>query len=387
MTKIRNGFIGCLILILLFLVPGCGSTNLNTEEASTSTVQEEEGDPFSVLISDQWVEALGGTNTMAFMDDGSGKTNHDEFNWKLDDNLVTISREPENYEDGMVVSYPDTVFSLNKTEEGYQLISDENQRIYVMAGELEAVQNSIREAAVLNAVNVDLAELFSIAENNEAKAVQQYEGKLGKVVVNAMNIRENYFDYTTAEYGGMKSIMVYLPTSVLAELSNGEQIQVVGQLANINSSGFSVINAFIIDNYVPNVSFTDEEIADSIEQFGDDGDGHITWSEGSFPFFMNNRLLFTLVEGSEAESLLCSTKWNAKYYAQPELKITLTFKEDGSLIETEDGHENKWDWKIAGGLEFPTGTRRNYEIRKVNDNTLVFYQNDAQYSPEWVLYK
>lgn len=65
----------------------------------------------------------------------------------------------------------------------------------------------------------------------------------------------------------------------------------------------------------------------------------------------------------------------------------MTFKKDGSLIETEGGQENKWDWKNVGGLEFPTGTGRNYEIRKINDSTLVFYRNNTQYSPEWVLYR
>ena len=132
-------------------------------------------------------------------------------------------------------------------------------------------------------------------------------------------------------------------------------------------------------------SFTDDEVADAIKNFGNVDGGDITYEEVYFPFFVDNRLSFTLVKGSDADTLLCSTKWNAKYYAEPRKEITMIFKEDGSLIETEGDWQNNWDWKNVDGLEFPIGTDRHYTIRKVNDHTLVFFEYDSK--PEWVLYK
>lgn len=377
--RINKTIVACLIVAMSLSMVACGTSANSSGDTSSAVEQKKEsnGEMSSIITSDQWIDALGETNTYTFKEDGSGKFNSKVISWKLEGSYIIVSSDV----------YSDLVLSIDNTETGYRLTSDENQCIYVKAGELSSVQSAIREAAVESAIDVDLADLFSTAENNKAKAVQQYEGKLGKVVVNALNIEQNYFEYNTSLYGFTKSIMVFLPTATLAELTNGEQIQVVGQLANINSSGFSIINAFIIDDYVATASFTDDEVADAIKNFGDDGDGHISWVEGSFPFFIDNRLSFTLVEGTDADELLCSTKWNAKYYVQPELEITMTFKEDGSLIETEDGSENNWEWKNVGGLEFPADTGRYYEIRKVNDNTLVFYEDRTQYHPEWVLYK
>lgn len=378
--RTKKIFVAGLILTMTVSVVACGAKASSSSKDLSSTVKQREesnGELSSVMTSDQWIDALGETSTLTFKKDGSGKFNNNVISWRLDGTYITVSRAEK----------ADMVLSIDNTDFGYQLTSDESQCIYVKAGDLSSAQSSIRKASVKSAIDVDLAELFSTAKNNKAKAAQQYEGKLGKVVVNVMNIEKYYFDYATTSCGSIKSIKVFLPTTTLAELTNDERIQVVGQLSNVDSSGFSIYNAFIIDDYVATASFTDEEIADAIKNFHDDGDGHIYWTEGSFPFFIDNRLSFTLVEGSDADALLCSTKWNAKYYAQPEKEITMTFKEDGSLIETEGDHKNNWDWKNVGGLDFPTGSGRNYEIRKVNDNTLVFYQNDAQHSPHWVLYK
>ena len=97
------------------------------------------------------------------------------------------------------------------------------------------------------AIQVDLANLFYTIEQNEAKASLEYKDKIVMVNVYAQEINDDHFNYMTTEMGITKNINVYLPTSDLAKLSKNEQVCIVGQVWSVQSWGFILFNAFIVD--------------------------------------------------------------------------------------------------------------------------------------------
>ncbi len=75
---------------------------------------------------------------------------------------------------------------------------------------------------------LNLEELWSILDSNEAKAKLEYNKKQYKVTLQVMNIKSDSFEYITTYLGSKRHVCVKLPTEELANLSSGEEITVLG---------------------------------------------------------------------------------------------------------------------------------------------------------------
>ena len=75
---------------------------------------------------------------------------------------------------------------------------------------------------------LNLEQLWSTLDSNEAKAKSEYNKKQYKVTLHAMNIKSDSFEYITTYLGSKRHVCVKLPTEELANLSSGEEITVLG---------------------------------------------------------------------------------------------------------------------------------------------------------------
>lgn len=75
---------------------------------------------------------------------------------------------------------------------------------------------------------LNLEQLWSTLDSNEAKAISEYNKKQYKVTLQVMNIKSDSFEYATTYLGSKRFVCVKLPTEELANLSSGEEITVLG---------------------------------------------------------------------------------------------------------------------------------------------------------------
>lgn len=120
-----------------------------------------------------------------------------------------------------------------------------------------------------------------------------------------------------------------------------------------------------------------------IAQFGDDGDGNISWEEGSFPYFIDNKESFELLSGTELQEKIVGT-WTIKDKFGTEFKHT--FNEDFTATTEYFGNESNCYWAVDedGYFYFGTANRAidteknlRMELRQVEDDLLVIYVSDT----------
>lgn len=126
----------------------------------------------------------------------------------------------------------------------------------------------------------------------------------------------------------------------------------------------------------------DVDIQEMIELFGDDGDGKISWEEGSFPYFIDNRDKFTVLSGADIQEKIVGT-WTIKDKFGDEFEHT--FNADNTAITMYSGKESNTHWLVEENyFYFSTGTReidtsRNtrMELRQVEENVWIMYEADT----------
>lgn len=126
----------------------------------------------------------------------------------------------------------------------------------------------------------------------------------------------------------------------------------------------------------------DVNIQELIQQFGDDGDGKITWEEGSFPYFIDNKESFKLLSGAEIQENIVGT-WTIKDKFGDEFKHT--FNADNTAITMYDGTESNAHWLVeddyfyfgTSANEIDTDRNTSMEIRQVEENVWIIYESDT----------
>lgn len=258
------------------------------------------------------------------------------------------------------------------------------------------VDNSIRNLSeeektklVAETPELDLDNFWFTLDSNKAKAKTNYEGKIYKISLSVMNIETDYFENMTKDSGGViRSIKVFLPTSELANLSNGQRLTFIGTIELVGNS-INLKDAFVSSNYEEAKSFSAEEIEVAIENYGGTGgDGHIDWTEGSYPFFVENHENFEKVTKENASTVFEGT-WKGKQYTDEDIVWTVTFTSDSTAdVIKGNGDVYEWEYSFSGGyIKFPVKASNSLEVRKVSDNLIVFYANTVDYVPYWILYR
>lgn len=242
------------------------------------------------------------------------------------------------------------------------------------------------------AIYVTPSELYDEVKLNPVRA------KLNTYIIHCPNIiiKDGYIYY--------RGICVYLPLEDLVNLNSGDSITFIGKITDIvevdeyigggkfshteivfgEASLCSYLQESVsVDVYPEYTTLSEDEVKNLIDTFG----GNIHWTEGSCPYLINNRLSFRLIEKDEVPEVLCSGTWNGKYYSEPLKEITTEFHEDGTVTETENGKEYNWKWSYMDGLDFPTTGGDTFEIRMLNEDTLVFYSMGTANNPRWILYR
>ena len=124
------------------------------------------------------------------------------------------------------------------------------------------------------------------------------------------------------------------------------------------------------------------DIQEMIAIFGDDGDGHISDEEGSFPYFISHREEFDLLTGSEIQEKIVGT-WTIKDQFGDEYKHT--FNADGTAVTTYFGEEEDCNWLVEEDL-FYYGTTGNkidkdrytsMEVLQIEEGIIILYENDT----------
>ena len=242
-----------------------------------------------------------------------------------------------------------------------------------------------RKELVKETSNLNLEIFWGVLDSNKAQAKQIYEGNMYIVTVRFQNEEENYFEFKEQYNGSLKTLRIYLETKEIAKLENFEEITVLGKLINVTTTP-ELVDAFIIDPYVEEKTYTDDELADKIEKFGTSG--NITWKEGSFPFFIDNRLEFKVINEELFYNELAG-KWIGKeYLGGDKSHFDINFSaENEAYVSKDDSEEYKWDYAFSNNkLNFPkSNTSDDYEVRKVSDKLYVLYTSDNK--PSWIFYK
>ena len=368
----KKKIIICLVVIFLIGITIAGITFLKNNGVNND------------LISYEWVDAVGGKRTLAFNKDGSGKYINYDMKYFVNGNSINISFESYNQKQSLN-------FEFIKDNNISKIISEKGEAIYIIKNDkFEENQKAIRTQLVNDTEMLNMDNLWLDISNNEANAKLKYDAKLYKVKVSVMNISTDYFEYSARNSAGyIRSIKVYMPTDELAKLNNDMHITVLGQLNNVTSSP-TLYNAFIVDNYTTAKSFDDGELKQKIEQFGGTGgDGKVSWTEGSYPYFINNRDNFEKIAGRDFFNELSGT-WKAKYYIEDKKEYKITFKTDSTADYSEYDSDkiNEWKYKIVDDtLYFPASRDTKFEVRKASENVIIFYTYTIDYVPYWILYK
>jgi hypothetical protein len=241
-----------------------------------------------------------------------------------------------------------------------------------------------RESLVEETEILDLNLLWYTIDNNVAQAEEKYEGNNYIINVTVRNKGNNYFQ-PYFKYGNhTKSIIVYMPSEEIAKLSDGEKITVLGKLENVAGS-VCLKNAFIIDDYVKGQKFDDETLKHNVEIYGGPGaDNHYDWSEGSFPFLMNNMGFFKKIDNAEDFNKVMSGAWKAKQYSDNDVIWTFDFvSTEYANVAKGENEAKEWKYSISGGVLKLVST--NYSVRKASDKLVILYDDDG--IPRWILYR
>lgn len=249
--------------------------------------------------------------------------------------------------------------------------------------------DKVRSLLVETSPELYLDILWNSIETNKAKAKTTYEGNTYKIKVKVMNIQTNYFDYSMKYNNNIKTLRVCMSTEELDKLTTGDYITVLGTLTNISGTP-QLLDAFNIEPYVQIKQYDEEDLKEIIKNYGGSGnDGNISWKEGSYPFFIDNRLNFEKIEGNTINNELTG-EWYAKQYVDGDRNtfwISFT-SENTANISKNDSKVYEWKFSIRNNmLYFPESNNEAYEVRKVSKNLLVFYARTNNYVPYWILYK
>lgn len=237
-----------------------------------------------------------------------------------------------------------------------------------------------------------LDELWSAIETNKANAKLTYDKKMFQVRAPVMNIETNFFVYRVNFNGYVRSLEIYMPTETLAALSTDSYITVLGKLV-FKGDYVCLKNAFVVEESMVKVkTFDDETVQNAIDDYTAIEDGVITWKGGSCQFFIDNRWYFEKLTADTFFNEM-EGKWFGKYY-RPEAIRQIVFTSNSTAdVSTKEGTVNEWKYGFDGDLlKFSAIADENYEIRKVSDRLVVFYEHTpgiplGDYAPYLILYK
>ena len=180
------------------------------------------------------------------------------------------------------------------------------------------------------------------------------------------------------------------PEAALEELDDGEEPETYTRTyLNLRNVYLQEEAPFVLDP---------DELKTMIDTFGDLGeDGVLQLSDGSFPWFIDNRESFTRLTAKQINTTLPEETWNAKYYLEPDKELSVTFFPDGTTTNTLNSDQLEfWYWESTnntdmlseGFLHTRTGDSKasGYEVRQVTEDVLVLYLIGSSI-PSWILYK
>ncbi len=250
----------------------------------------------------------------------------------------------------------------------------------------DSISDSIASASFL-----DLDLMYNTIQTNQAQAKMQYDGKMFKVKVTVMNIGTNNFTYSFKNYRGeTKNFDIFMPTEVLATLSNGSHIIVFGELV-LNGSSANLQDAIVVDeSNIGEKTFDEQTIKAAIENFDPhNSSGNIDWGDDSSAFFIDNRLYFEKITLATFYTEM-SGEWKGKYYTERNTEYLINFTSNSTAEVSKNGEEaSEWNYTFSGGMiKFPNNSAiKPREVRKVSDNVIVIYEYTTDYVPYWILYK
>lgn len=104
------------------------------------------------------------------------------------------------------------------------------------------------EEVAAEAPELDAEELISTVNSNEARAIEDYDGKVYKWTATIRRIESDYVAMSEELYNGvpLNPLYVYLPTETIADYDVDDTITVVGTV-KVNGSFTSLKDAFIVE--------------------------------------------------------------------------------------------------------------------------------------------
>lgn len=104
------------------------------------------------------------------------------------------------------------------------------------------------EEAAAEAPELDAEELISTVNSNEARAMEDYDGKIYKWTATIRRIESDYVVMSEELYNGapLNPLYVYLPTETIADYDADDTITVVGTV-KVNGSFTSLKDASVVE--------------------------------------------------------------------------------------------------------------------------------------------
>lgn len=139
--------------------------------------------------------------------------------------------------------------------------------------------------------------------------------------------------------------------------------------------GFSVGDATVDETD----AYADTDLLEKAEKFGDE-DGNISWSEGSFPYFIDMRESWDQLTTEQIQAGIVGT-WNVREYTdKPTSERLYTFSSDGTGTYTSALRgEETFYWDAKNGTFV-------YSLREIDD-TMTYSEIRAASDDIWVMYR
>ncbi len=249
----------------------------------------------------------------------------------------------------------------------------------------DSSQKATKEELLSMATGLTDAQL-SGAQSNDAMALSLVE-KVYKATGEVQSIGTDFCEVAmqaedSKTYFQSLLFRVYLPLEELARLQTGDTISIVGKIdhfgteeASVNGTTYAKKFYEMKDVYSID-PFENVSLQSMIEAFGQDSANE---------YFRHYRKSYEAITNETFLSVFGEVVWNATYYMQPDKDITAQFRKDGTVAYTEDGSAAVWDWQFAGdALCF---SNREYDARKIDDNTIVLYFTEGYNKPHWLFTK
>ena len=252
------------------------------------------------------------------------------------------------------------------------------------------------------------------ATTNKVK-MQQFVGNNYIIPGKVWSVEENYCAIQPVfsggyEWGNFLYLNVYLPVEVLAELTYGQEIAVVGTITETKSEDMAFegttlpVNTLIMKGayqcteadrlkYALGYDTSPEAVMEMALIFGNDGDNNISWKENSFPYFIAVQHMFSLLDDEQIKETIVGNWITTDRVDDAGDTREWIFYDDGTGIrqkhknDVEENYEVFY-WSVENGLNIgysPNEVRITWTMYQASDDVLLNY--DAEGRPMMVFIK